>query len=90
MHARKQCATKGIAASAVLAGVARPQTTYPSRRVVGQYRYVTGEVVAVVDPATRTVVTVYLNTVETPLRADQTDADAQAHAARTQGKGGAA
>lgn len=81
-HAALTADAKGFGQGKVLQAALYPQLTYPSRKVVGQVRHIRDGIVAIVDPATGTVVTCYAHKVETPLRADQQDADAQAHAAR--------
>jgi hypothetical protein len=64
---------------AVFLAATEPTVRYESRRNGGGMRHVRGDVVAIVDRGA--VITFYRNVVETPLRADQTDADALAHAA---------
>lgn len=76
-HAQRQAVEKGWSTAQILEAANRPLHTYPSGRVPGQMRHVRGDIVAVVDPATRRVVTVYRDVIETDLRADQVDQDAQ-------------
>lgn len=80
VHARRQCAAKGISERDVLAAADSPAHSYPNGRVPGQMRHVRGGVCAVVDPATLLVVTVYANVVETDLREDQRVGDGAADA----------
>lgn len=75
------CPRKGFSEAQVLDAANNWQVRYPSNRVPGQYRHISGEVVAVVDPIKRQVVTAYENVRETDLRPDQTDDDARAYAA---------
>ena len=79
MHAERTIHTKRLTRAQVLDAANRPTVTYTNRRVPGQMRHIAGNVVAVVDPATSTIITAYRNVVETEQRADQTDADAQEH-----------
>lgn len=81
-HVSHQSALKGFSLIAVLKAANDPFHTYDNGRVVGQRRHVRGNIVAVVDPQARKVITAYANVVETDLRKDQTDADAQEYAAR--------
>ena len=78
-HASEQAVAKGFGVDAVLNAARSPQITYESMRVPGQYRHVSGRIVAVVDPVDRRVITVYENVTETDVRPDQTDADALAY-----------
>lgn len=81
-HATKQAEAKGIHPDAVLRAANHPSVTYDNRRHPNQRRHIRDGICAVVDPAAGKVVTFYLDRVETPLRADQIDPDALAHAAR--------
>lgn len=81
-HAQKQAAAKGWTSEDVLLAANSPLHTYPSGRVPGQVRHVRGDLVAIVDPADRRVVTVYQDVAETAVRRDQTDADAQRYLQR--------
>jgi hypothetical protein len=76
-HAQQQAAAKGWSTAQILEAANNPLHTYPSGRVPGQVRHVRGDIVAVIDPAERRVVTVYADVRETALRADQTDLDAR-------------
>jgi hypothetical protein len=81
-HAQQQAAAKGWSSEDVLRAATNPLHTYPSGRVPGQVRHVRGDLVVVIDPVDRRVVTVYQDVAETAVRADQTDADALRYAAR--------
>jgi hypothetical protein len=81
-HAQQQAAAKGWTSEDVLLAANKPLHTYPSGRVPGQVRHVRGDLVAVIDPVERRVVTVYQDVAETSVRKDQTDADAQRYAQR--------
>lgn len=73
-HAARQAAVKGFAIDAVIRAAQSPSITYPSgKRHPGQVRHIRDGIVAVVDPVTATVVTVYENVRETALRPDQRD-----------------
>lgn len=85
-HAERQAAAKGWTEKDVLLAAESPLHTYPSGRVPGQLRHVRGDIVAIVEPKSRKVVTVYADVVETDLRRDQTDEDARRYAARHYGK----
>jgi hypothetical protein len=76
LHAQQQAAAKGWTVEDVLLAAAKPLHTYRSGRVAGQVRHVRNGIVAVIDPATAKVVTVYVDRVETALRVDQRDSDA--------------
>lgn len=71
LHADRQVATKGFDRAAVLDAANNPAHTYENGRYPGQMRHIRGSICAVVDPATREIVTVYLNVTPTALRADQ-------------------
>lgn len=77
-HAKKQAREKGLSMRECDDAVMLPEITYPSLRVKGQERRIRGRVCAVVDAQRGVLVTVYLHNVRTPLRSDQTDADALA------------
>jgi hypothetical protein len=81
-HAQQQAAAKGWTSEDVLLAANSPLHTYPSGRVPGQVRHVRGDLVAIVDPAERRVVTVYQDVAETAVRKDQTDADARRYSQR--------
>jgi hypothetical protein len=81
-HAQQQAAAKGWTSADVLLAANEPLHTYPSGRVPGQVRHVRGDLVAIVDPAEKRVVTVYQDVAETDVRRDQTDADARRYADR--------
>ena len=63
----------------VMLAATAPTVRYESRRNGGGMRHIRGSVAVIVDHDT--VITFYRNVTETPLRPDQTDADALAHAA---------
>lgn len=84
-HAASQARAKGWDHAAVLAAANDPQTTYENGRYPGQMRHIRDNLVAVVHPESRKVVTVYENVTETALRPDQTDKDAQAYGRRRRG-----
>jgi hypothetical protein len=73
-HAGRQAALKGYSPEAVLEAANDPSCTYPSGRFPGQERHTRGGLVAICDPSTMLVVTVYADVVETPLRPDQKEA----------------
>lgn len=77
-HAQRQAREKGWSSKEVLLAANQPLHTYRNGRVAGQFRHVRNGLVAVVDPATKKVVTVYADCVETKLRRDQHDQDALA------------
>jgi len=79
-HAERQAKSKGFTLAAVLEAANNPSISYPSGRFPGQLRRIRDGIVAVCDPMTWVVVTVYENVVETSVRADQTDRDAQRYA----------
>ena len=83
-HAAQQARAKGWTEDQVLAAANDPHTTYANGRYPGQMRHIRDDLVAVVHPESRKVVTVYQNVKETDLRADQNDADAKRYAARRQ------
>lgn len=70
---------KGFAHSDVLDAANNPAHTYPNGRYEGQMRHVKNGIVAVVEPDSKTVRTVYADQVETDLRPDQKDDDALAY-----------
>ncbi|MDX3260721.1 hypothetical protein PV336_15990 [Streptomyces sp. MI02-2A] len=78
-HAKQQAAAKGWTEKEVLRAANEPLSTYRSGRVYGQRRHVRGDIVAIVDPDRKTVVTCYLDVEETDLRADQIDGDSRVH-----------
>lgn len=63
----------------VFLAATQPDVIYPSRRHSGGSRHIGQGLAVVVEKDT--VITFYTHKDETPLRADQTDADALAHAA---------
>lgn len=63
--------------AAIIDTVTNPAVRYESRRG-GGFRHIKNDLVVLFDRDT--VITFYKNIEETPLRADQTDADALAHA----------
>jgi hypothetical protein len=81
-HAQQQAAAKGWTSEDVLLAANSPLHTYPSGRVPGQVRHIRGDLVAIVDPVERRVVTVYQDVEETVLRRDQKDEAARRYAAR--------
>jgi hypothetical protein len=81
-HAAQQARAKGWSEDEVLAAANDPHTTYANGRYEGQMRHIRGDMVAVVHPDSKKVVTVYQNVKETDLRPDQSDADAQRYGAR--------
>lgn len=68
-HANRQMATKGFTREQVLAAVRNPYKVTDVRRYPGQLRYCGSGVAVVVDG--NHVVTIYLDGIPTPLRADQ-------------------
>lgn len=77
-HAQRQAQQKGWSSKQVLLAANAPLHTYRNGRFEGQFRHVRDGLVAVVNPDTHLVVTVYEDSKETALRPDQTDADALA------------
>lgn len=75
-HARAQAALKGFTSEAVLGAANNPSISYESLRFPGQLRRIRGDIVAVCDPGTMRVITVYENVKETALREDQEDLSA--------------
>jgi len=78
-HAQKTAALKGFKRADVHETANNPHHTYPNGRDPSQVRHVRNGIVAVVNPATREVVTVYKDQEETAKRSDQTDPDAIAY-----------
>ena len=85
-HAAQQARAKGWTEDQVLDAAHNPSVTYANGRYEGQMRHIKDDLVAVVHPASRKVVTVYQNVTETDLRPDQTDADARRYSARRMGR----
>lgn len=81
-HAARQATAKGFSHADVLDAANRPSVSYDNGRYPGQKRHIKNGIVAVVEPHTRTVRTVYANVKETDLRPDQKDCDAQRYGAR--------
>lgn len=80
-HAKTAAESKGFSFEAVLEAANNPTITYSNGRYPGQYRHIRGGIVAVVDPATSTIITVYENVTETGVRVDQIDRAARRYAA---------
>jgi hypothetical protein len=76
-HAAQQARAKGWSEDAVLNAANNHEVAYDNGRYHDQKRHIRGDIVAVVHPQSKKVVTVYQNVTETALRPDQTDADAQ-------------
>ena len=70
-HAAEQARNKGFDIDAVYRAANNPAITYESGRFPGQWRHVRDGIVAVVDPVTGNIITVYQNVVMTPMRPDQ-------------------
>lgn len=83
-HVVEQAESKGIDIAQIIKAVEAPATTYANGRFPGQMRHIRDGICVVVDPAGRKAITVYLDRVETDLRADQTDADALKYGRRRQ------
>lgn len=81
-HAAQQATAKGWSEDQVLHAANNPSVTYDNGRFPGQKRHIQGDIVAVVHPDSKKVVTVYQNVKETDVRPDQSDVDAQRYAAR--------
>lgn len=75
-HCMKQALAKGIDPLDILEAASYPTVVYESRRYPGQMRHVRGDLCVIIAEDGVTIVTVYLNVVETDLRPDQTDRDA--------------
>jgi hypothetical protein len=84
-HAAQQATAKGWSHDEIADAANNPSITYDNGRFSGQKRHVKGDIVAVVHPGSRKVVTVYQNVKETDLRPDQTDHDARRYNARRMG-----
>lgn len=76
-HVVKQALAKGWTVQQIQDAADKPQVTYANGRYPNQMRYIRDGIVAIVDPLKGEVVTCYANVVETDLRADQRDRDAQ-------------
>lgn len=70
-HAMKQCKTKGFSGEQVKEALRQPYKVTDVRRYPGQKRYCGAGIAVVVNPDNKTIVTVYLDGVPTPLRPDQ-------------------
>ena len=81
-HAYEQARAKGFSTEAVLRAAQDPTVTYANGRFAGQMRHIRDGIVAIVDPTSGAVITVYANVTETALRPDQKDADALRYGAR--------
>ncbi len=81
-HAAQQARAKGWSEDDVLHAANHHEVAYDNGRYPDQKRHIRGDIVAVVHPASKKVVTVYKNVAETELRPDQNDADAQRYQAR--------
>lgn len=81
-HAKRQAEEKGFNFLAVLEAANNPFISYESLRFPGQLRRIRGGIVAVCDPMTMKIITVYENTKETVLRPDQIGRDARSYEAR--------
>lgn len=87
-HAARQATQKGFDHNHVLAAANDPHHTYANGRYPGQMRHIRNGIVAVVEPESKRVVTVYADVQETAPRPDQKDADAQKYARNWRGVGG--
>jgi hypothetical protein len=85
-HVVAQALAKGWNVADIQAAADYPQTTYANGRYPNQMRHIRNGIVAIVNVLTGEVVTCYANVVETELRADQRDRDAQAYGRRRQGR----
>lgn len=81
-HAAQQARAKGWSEDDVLHAANNPSITYANGRYPDQMRHIHNDIVAVVHPESRKVVTVYQNVKETDLRPDQSDNDAKRYGAR--------
>jgi hypothetical protein len=81
-HAAQQARAKGFSEDAVIDAANNHSVRYANGRYPGQFRHIKDDIVAVVHPESRKIVTVYENVRETELRPDQTDHDAKRYAAR--------
>jgi hypothetical protein len=78
----KQAEDPEVLRQQVMLAAAQPKVRYESRKGAGvSFRHIRDGIVAVVSPA-GLVITFYIDQEETPLRPDQTDADALRHAAK--------
>lgn len=76
-HAAQQARSKGWSEDDVLNAANNHEVAYDNGRFPDQKRHIRGDIVAVVHPVSRKVVTVYKNVAETDVRPDQQDLDAQ-------------
>lgn len=70
-HAKAQANEKGFSLDAVLKAASEPTVTYGNGMAENQVRHIRGDIVAIVDETTNTIVTVYRNVTETDVRPDQ-------------------
>lgn len=82
VHAKSTIATKGISLATVEAVWRDPEMTYPSHRHPGQHKRVGQGIALCCEDETGKVITVIIHQTNTPLRADQLDADALAWATK--------
>jgi hypothetical protein len=79
-HVLDQAAVKDITLDQLIACADKPDIAYQSSRYKGQMKHVKGGICLALDPATKTVITVFIDRVYTDVREDQTDADARRYA----------
>jgi hypothetical protein len=79
-HAARKIGSDVALHNRVMAAATAPTVRYESRRNGGGFRHIRDGIVAIVDRGS--LITFYVDQVETPLRPDQTDRDAVAHAAK--------
>lgn len=85
-HALRKAEMLGIDKDRLAAAAEDPQVRYASSGPhAGQWRHIRDGVVAVISEDLHTVVTCYVNVVETALRDDQRDSHAMRYAARRRG-----
>lgn len=81
-HAERTIEAKGISLDTVEAVWRDPDITYPSHRHPGQHKRIGLGIALCCEDGTGKVITVIVDQTNTPLRADQRDADALAWAQR--------
>jgi hypothetical protein len=79
-HASRKIGSDTALHTRVMLAATQPTVRYESRRNGGGFRHIRAGIVAVVDRGS--LITFYVDQEETPLRPDQIDADALAHAAK--------
>lgn len=81
-HVEVKSAAEGITLAEIRTAADYPTITYANGRYPNQMRHIRGDLVTTVDVKSNRIVTFYKNVVETEVRDDQTDKDAQRYKAR--------